>query len=233
MGPREIDTNSGKPGSKRCSHSFAKPSRAYQARAAAASLVRRIGVICSSTSPIVPDAGEPATQPALGVSVPGALCGYSSTPPWVGQNAADLGFRAVGRIRDCSSPVQVAQDPPGVLQLGDSVLDLPQVLGEQFSDMTAGRLSGVTQSKNIADFIQEQACGRGLADEGEPVADLRRIVAVSRLGARGSVQQPGLLIEADCLRRGPRRSRQLSNAHASEFRLDLPLDWKVYGWVRC
>src|SRR5690606_36586504 len=40
----------GNPGSNRCTHSSAKPSRAYQAAAAPASATRRIGTACSWTS---------------------------------------------------------------------------------------------------------------------------------------------------------------------------------------
>lgn len=83
------------------------------------------------------------------------------------------------------------------------------------------------QRKDRADLGECQAGRLGVADEGQPGADLRRIIAVATRRARRCGEQSGLLVEADRLEREPVRDGQFSDAHTARLRLDLPACWKV------
>jgi hypothetical protein len=122
--------------------------------------------------------------------------------------------------------VQLGQRVAGAGELGDALLDLNHVPGDQVGDVLARGLPAVADAQDAADLRQREPSGLGLADEGQPADRSGRVVAVAARRARRGGEEPGLLVKPDRLRGQARGGAEFTDQHGARLPLDLPAHWK-------
>ena len=135
---------------------------------------------------------------------------------------------AVGWVLVGGASRHAAEEPAGLCELVDAVVDVGEVLVDEVGDVSARGFAVVRDCEDLPDLCERESGGLGVADEAQPVDDVWVVVSVARRRANRIGENSRRFPEADGLVVDAAVCGELSDAHTHDL-LDLPLHWRVYG----